>query len=53
MKPTVPSNLIIPCSDLLELKGTKGKDVTIWALDTVKRYADCKDKHQALVEIVK
>ncbi|EMK0759322.1 hypothetical protein [Acinetobacter baumannii] len=49
LKPAIPANLIQPCPNLSEIKGTTGKDLMIWSVDTVAKYNDCKARHGALV----
>ncbi|HHP8277981.1 TPA: hypothetical protein ACSIXJ_002833 [Acinetobacter baumannii] len=50
LKPVIPANLIQPCPNLNEIKGTTGKDLMIWSVDTVAKYNDCKARHAALVD---
>lgn len=49
-KPVIPANLLQPCSNLNELEQGTGKDVLLWAVDTVAKYNECDSKHAALVK---
>ncbi|MCH7381193.1 Rz1-like lysis system protein LysC [Acinetobacter higginsii] len=50
LKPTVPANLIQPCLTLNQIESGTGKDVLLWAVDTVAKYNECDAKHAALVK---
>lgn len=51
--PKVPSNLLVECSDLDFINGNTGKDILLWAKNTVISYEDCKAKQKALSDMVK
>ena len=51
--PKVPSNLLVNCSDLDFINGNTGKDILLWAKNTVITYEDCKSKQKALSDMVK
>lgn len=39
-----------PCTNLNELTGTTGKDLMLWAVDTVAKYNDCKARHGGIIK---
>ena len=49
----IPANLLEPCSDLQKLESGQGKDIMLWAVDTVAKYNDCKARHEALADAKK
>ena len=48
--PVIPTNLLESCEELNHLGGKTGKDVMIWAADTVGKYDQCKLKHSKLAQ---
>lgn len=46
----IPSNLLQPCPDLQTLDENTGKAWILWSVDTVKKYNDCKYRHDALIK---
>ena len=52
-KPVIPANLMQPCPTLNQIEQGNGKDVLLWAVDTVAKYNECDAKHAALVEALK
>lgn len=48
----IPSNLLQPCPDLQLLDANTGKAWTFWSVDTVKKYNDCKYRHDALIKTI-
>ena len=51
-KPAIPANLLQPCSSLNKIEDGTGKDVLLWAVDTVAKYNECDARHAALVKIL-
>lgn len=49
-KPVIPANLLQPCPTLNQLERGTGKEVLLWAVDTVAKYNECDSKHAALVK---
>jgi len=49
-KPMIPANLLQPCPTLNLIEAGAGKDVLLWAVDTVAKYNECDAKHAALVK---
>ena len=45
-----PADLTQPCPQLQPLAGMTGADMTRWIIETAHLYADCKARHEALVE---
>lgn len=45
-----PADLTQPCPALQPLAGMTGADMTRWIIETAHLYADCKARHEALVE---
>nr|WP_227544013.1 hypothetical protein [Acinetobacter bereziniae] len=50
LSPTIPANLMIPCPKLLKLESGQGKEITLWIIDTVAKYNECKAKHGVVVK---
>lgn len=50
LKPVIPANLLQPCPTLNLIETGTGKDVLLWAVDTVSKYNECDAKHAALVK---
>lgn len=46
----IPANLLQPCLSLSQLEQGTGKDVLLWAVDTVAKYNECDARHAALVK---
>jgi len=46
----IPTNLLQPCQTLNQIERGTGKEVLLWAVDTVAKYNECDSKHAALVE---
>ncbi len=53
LKPVIPANLIQPCPTLNKLEHGTGKDVLLWAVDTVAKYNECSARNAALVKALK
>lgn len=49
-KPVIPANLLQPCPALNQIERGTGKEVMLWAVDTVAKYNECDAKHAALVK---
>lgn len=49
----IPSNLKQPCDNLNTLDGNTGKELMLWATETVSKYNDCYYKHEALIKALK
>ena len=49
-KPVIPANLLQPCPTLNQIERGTGKEVLLWAVDTVAKYNECDAKHNALVK---
>jgi len=49
-KQVIPANLLQPCQNLSQLEQGTGKEVLLWAVDTVAKYNECDSKHVALVK---
>ena len=49
-KPVIPANLLQPCPTLNQIERGTGKEVLLWAVDTVAKYNECDSKHDALVK---
>lgn len=45
-----PADLTQPCAVLQPLAGMTGADMTRWIIEAAHLYADCKARHEALVE---
>lgn len=45
-----PADLTQSCPALQPLAGMTGADMTRWIIETAHLYADCKARHEALVE---
>lgn len=50
LKPVIPANLLQPCPTLNQIERGTGKEVLLWAVDTVAKYNECDSKHAALVK---
>ncbi len=50
LKPVIPANLLQPCPTLNKLEHGTGKDVLLWAVDTVAKYNECATRHAALAD---
>ena len=48
--PVIPANLLQPCPTLNQIERGTGKEVLLWAVDTVAKYNECDSKHAALVK---
>lgn len=48
----IQASLRQPCQQLRDLEGGTGADVLPWALETVKAYRVCSDRHRRLSEAV-
>jgi len=46
----IPANLLQPCPTLNKIEDGTGKEVLLWAVDTVAKYNECDAKHAALVK---
>ena len=46
----MPANLMQPCPTLNLIDTGTGKDVLLWAVDTVAKYNECDARHAALVK---
>ncbi len=53
LSPTIPANLLEPCTDLQKLESGQGKVALVWSIDVVAKYNDCKAKHGAIVKALK
>ncbi len=53
LSPTIPANLIVPCPKLLKLESGQGKEITLWIIDTVAKYNECKSKQISIVNAIK
>ena len=51
-KPVIPANLLQPCPALNQIERGNGKDVLLWAVDTVAKYNECDARHAALVKVI-
>ncbi|WP_081110050.1 Rz1-like lysis system protein LysC [Acinetobacter venetianus] len=51
-KPVIPANLLQPCPTLNRLEQDTGKEVLLWAVDTVAKYNECDVRLDALVEAI-
>jgi len=49
-KQVIPANLLQPCPNLSQLEQGTGKEVLLWAVETVAKYNECEAKHTALVK---
>ena len=38
------------CPKLLKLESGQGKEITLWLIDAVAKYNECKAKHGAVVK---
>ena len=52
-KVEVPANLMQPCQQLQEVRGTTGKHFMLWGVDTVAKYNDCAAQNDAWIGIGK
>ncbi|RZG75679.1 hypothetical protein EXE10_20315 [Acinetobacter sp. WCHAc060033] len=50
LSPTIPANLLEPCSELQQLEDGTGRTLLLWSVDTVAKYNECKSKHDAVVK---
>lgn len=50
LSPVIPANLLAPCPDLQKLESGQGKEVMLWAVDTVAKYNDCRARHSAILK---
>ena len=41
------------CDEVLELKGTKAKEIVPWAVDTLKKYNECAESKASLAAKVR
>lgn len=48
----MPANLMQPCPTLNQIEQGNGKDVLLWAVDTVAKYNECDARHAALVKAI-
>jgi len=48
----IPANLLQPCPTLNQIEGGTGKDMLLWAVDTVAKYNECSAKHTSLVKAI-
>ena len=49
-KPVIPANLLQPCPALNQIDSGTGKEILLWAVDTVAKYNECDAKHAALAK---
>ena len=47
LSPTIPANLQVPCPKLLKLESGRGKEITLWIIDTVAKYNECSALNDA------
>ena len=48
----MPANLMQTCTSLNRIEQGNGKDVLLWAVDTVAKYNECDARHAALVKAI-
>ena len=48
--PTIPANLKTPCPELQEIESGQGKDITLWLVEFISKYRDCRAKHSAVIK---
>lgn len=49
----IPASLLEPCPDLQKLESGQGKVASVWSIDVVAKYNDCKARHAAIVKVLK
>ena len=53
LSPTISANLMIPCPKLLKLESEKGKEITLWIIDTIAKYNECSALNDAKNKILR
>ena len=50
---TVPDELLSPCDPLLEISQATAPDILEGVIENYRRFAECRIKHEALIEAMK